>query len=110
MDKKITRKEAIKKAGVTVLAATSLVFLNTKANACTSGRIGNSTTQWGGNTGGTPNSFNFGFGNYPKPTGDGYCPPPQVPFVRPQVPWAPPTGSFNPYQFDWRSLFTNLGW
>lgn len=33
MDKKITRKEAIKKAGVTALAATSLVLLNTKANA-----------------------------------------------------------------------------
>lgn len=33
MNKKITRKEAIKKAGVTALAATSLVFLKTNASA-----------------------------------------------------------------------------
>lgn len=36
MDKKITRKEAIKKAGMSALVASSLVLLNTKANACDS--------------------------------------------------------------------------
>jgi len=34
---KITRKEAIKKAGVTALAAASLVFLSTQASAKKSG-------------------------------------------------------------------------
>jgi len=37
MKEKITRKEAIKKAGVTALATTSLLLLDTKAKACTSG-------------------------------------------------------------------------
>lgn len=32
-NEKITRKEAIKKAGVTAMAATSLLLLNTKAEA-----------------------------------------------------------------------------
>lgn len=35
--KKITRKEAIKKAGITALTATSLLFLETKAHAAQSG-------------------------------------------------------------------------
>ena len=38
--KKMTRKEAIKKAGVTALAATSLILLDTKAKACASGYSG----------------------------------------------------------------------
>lgn len=37
MKEKITRKEAIKKAGVAALATTSLLLLDTKAKACTSG-------------------------------------------------------------------------
>ncbi len=45
MDKKITRKEAIKKAGVTVLATSSLLLLNTKAHACTSGSTGTGNNQ-----------------------------------------------------------------
>lgn len=45
--KKITRKQAIKKAGITALAATSLVFLKTKASACDSCQ--NHNYNWGGN-------------------------------------------------------------
>lgn len=40
---KITRKDAIKKAGVTALAASSLLLLDTKAKACTSVANNNST-------------------------------------------------------------------
>ncbi len=36
MNKKITRKEAIKKVGLTALASTSLFLLETKANSSTS--------------------------------------------------------------------------
>jgi hypothetical protein len=35
-DEKITRKEAFKKVGITALAATSLLFLNTKSASATS--------------------------------------------------------------------------
>ena len=35
-DKKITRKEAIKKTGITALTAASLMFIQTKASAANS--------------------------------------------------------------------------
>lgn len=43
---KITRKEAIKKAGLTALAASSLLFLETKAHASTSGRPSRTKKRW----------------------------------------------------------------
>lgn len=47
-NKKISRKEAIKKAGVTALAATSLVLLQTDASASTSCPNHNYKHNWGG--------------------------------------------------------------
>ncbi|MFV0592300.1 MAG: hypothetical protein ACK5M7_13010 [Draconibacterium sp.] len=37
LDKKMTRKEAIKKTGITALTAATLIFLDTKASAQNSG-------------------------------------------------------------------------
>lgn len=58
-EKKITRKEAIKKAGITGLAAASLLLLNTQAKASASG-----TVKVKGNNG-------FGNGPDPVPGGSG---------------------------------------
>lgn len=37
LDKKMTRKEAIKKTGITALTAASMLFIQTKAHAADSG-------------------------------------------------------------------------
>lgn len=44
---KITRKQAIKKAGVTALAASSLLLLNTQAKASASGGGPKGNNGWG---------------------------------------------------------------
>jgi len=63
---KITRKEAIKKVGVSALAATSLVFLETKANASGSCVGGRKSYQQSGTKSGR--SFGqSGPGKHPKP-------------------------------------------
>jgi len=46
LDKKMTRKEAIKKTGITALTAASLVFLQTKESAADSGVPTNPGTGW----------------------------------------------------------------
>ncbi|MFV0266109.1 MAG: hypothetical protein ACK5HT_03130 [Draconibacterium sp.] len=48
----ITRKEAIKKVGVSALAASSLLLLDTKAKACASGHHGGNNHHGGGHHGG----------------------------------------------------------
>ena len=46
LGKKITRKQAIKKAGITALASTSLLLLNTPPSAATSG-VPQGNNGWG---------------------------------------------------------------
>jgi hypothetical protein len=62
---KITRKQAIKKAGVTALAASSLLLLNTQAKAQASGATGNPGNNMPvGNAGENPNGQdNWGSGD-----------------------------------------------
>lgn len=45
-DKKITRKEAIKKTGITALTAASILFLSTKESAATSNLPSNPGSGW----------------------------------------------------------------
>ena len=65
MNKKITRKEAIKRAGLTALAASSFLLLSTPARAQASGGRGNpGNDKPVGNAGEDPNgSGNFGSGD-----------------------------------------------
>mgnify|MGYP006934161944 CR=1 FL=1 len=44
--KKMTRKEAIKKTGITALTAASLMFIQTKASAQTSGNSPGAPPAW----------------------------------------------------------------
>jgi len=61
---KITRKQAIKKVGVTALAASSLMFLNTPASAQTSAVGGNpGNNKPVGRSGENPNGSGFGSGD-----------------------------------------------
>lgn len=55
MNKKITRKEAIKKVGLTGLAASSLLLLNTQAKAQCSGGGNPGNDNCNGKSGENPN-------------------------------------------------------
>lgn len=62
-EKRITRKEAIKKVGITSLAASSLVLLNTKAKASASGQVGKTKGNNGWGNGDQPPPGNSGNNN-----------------------------------------------